>query len=214
MGKNNKMKNLYKYPRTKHFPWSKGITSDDKILKDLSSFEGKEIVVLEKYDGENCNLYNNYIHARSLDSKNHVSRNWVKKFHSEIKHNIPKDFRICGENLFAKHSIYYENLPSFFLCFSIWDKNICLNWDDTIEYADMLGLDLVNTLYRGIFDVEKIREIENTMDFDKQEGYVVRNTDSFLYDDFSKNVGKYVRENHIKTDEHWMFCSIVENKLA
>ena len=33
----------YKYPRTSHFVWSKGATSDDKILHDLSNFEGKNV---------------------------------------------------------------------------------------------------------------------------------------------------------------------------
>ena len=35
----------YKYPRTYHLPFSPGFTSDDKVLKDDSSFRGKEIVV-------------------------------------------------------------------------------------------------------------------------------------------------------------------------
>ena len=35
------------------------------------------------------------------------------------------------------------------------------------------------------------------------EGFVVRNIDSFKYEDFSKNVGKYVRANHVQTNQHW-----------
>lgn len=199
-----------KYPRTCHLPWSKGATSDDKILNSVKQFEGKEIVVTEKYDGENCTMYNDYIHARSLDSKNHPSRDWVKKFHSEIKHEIPEGFRICGENMFARHSIYYESLPSYFLCFSIWDGEKCLNWDETVEYAKMLNLQMVNVIYRGIWDEDIIKNI--VINEEKQEGYVVRNASSFLYDEFKDNVAKYVRENHVDTDEHWMYSAIVPNK--
>lgn len=104
----------YKYPSTFHLPWSQGITNDDKILKNLSNFYNKKIVVTIKMDGESCTMYRDKIHARSIDSKNHPSRHWVKQFHSTIKYNIPKNWRICGENLFAKHSIFYNNLPSFF----------------------------------------------------------------------------------------------------
>ena len=32
---------LYKYPRTYHFPFSEGATSDDKILKDTTIFDSK-----------------------------------------------------------------------------------------------------------------------------------------------------------------------------
>ena len=35
------------------------------------------------------------------------------------------------------------------------------------------------------------------------EGFVVRNADSFNYNDFDKNVGKYVRYQHLKTDANW-----------
>lgn len=47
----------YKYPRTSHFVWSKGATSDDKILHDLSNFEGKEVVCSIKMDGENVDPF-------------------------------------------------------------------------------------------------------------------------------------------------------------
>ncbi len=43
-----------KYPRTHHLPWSPGIHADDRVLTDLSAFEGKMVVVTEKLDGENC----------------------------------------------------------------------------------------------------------------------------------------------------------------
>ena len=35
------------------------------------------------------------------------------------------------------------------------------------------------------------------------EGFVFRNAGNFHVDDFAKNVLKYVRKNHVKTDEHW-----------
>ncbi len=35
------------------------------------------------------------------------------------------------------------------------------------------------------------------------EGVVTRNADSYSTDEFSKNVFKYVRKEHVKTDEHW-----------
>ena len=58
----------YKYPRTPHLPWSPGKTNDDKVLKDTSHFLGKEIVMSLKMDGEATTLYNNHMHARSIDS--------------------------------------------------------------------------------------------------------------------------------------------------
>lgn len=108
-----------KYPRTYHVEWSEGKTSDDKTQFDLSNFYNKEIVITEKMDGENTSMTNESFYARSLDSNNHPSRGYVKSIWGNIKHEIPNNFRICGENLYAQHSIKYNNLPSYFLVFSI-----------------------------------------------------------------------------------------------
>ena len=73
--------NKIKYPRTLHLPWSEGMTNDDKMLPSIEIFEGKEVVVSLKLDGENSSIYSGgYTHARSLDSKFHISREWIRKF--------------------------------------------------------------------------------------------------------------------------------------
>lgn len=203
-----------KYPRTFHLPFSQGATSDDKILKSLDSFVGKEIVITTKMDGENTTLYNNTYHARSIDGRSHPSRSWVAQFHSTIAHNIPENWRICGENLFAKHSIHYNNLQSYFMGFSIWnDENVCLSWNDTLEYFDMLGIIPVQELFKGTFDEQYIRNLAKSFNTSLDEGFVVRLATEFHYTDFNKSVGKWVRRNHVTSQEHWMHSKIIENTL-
>lgn len=205
-----------KYPRTFHLPWSRSLTDDDKILQNTDHFIGKEVIVTEKCDGENTNMYNDHIHARSIDSKDHESRHWVKQLHAQIKTNIPDNWRLCGENLYALHSISYEELPSYFLLFSIWnEQNICLSWDETVEWANLLGLETVPVLYRGIYDEEKIKECYTKVSKlgGEQEGYVVRLSDSFRYEDFKFSVAKFVRKNHVQTDGFWMNKTVVPNKM-
>lgn len=205
---------LYKYPRTYHLPWSLGSTSDDKILSSVNQFVGKEVVVTVKMDGENTSIYKDHIHARSLDSKNHVSRNWLKNFAQNFQQDIPEEYRLCGENLFAKHSIHYKNLKSYFYLFSVWNKEICLDWDSTIEWASLLGVEVVPVIYRGLWDEKIIRDLYSEKFLDNEmEGYVVRSTDSFSIDDFSTNVAKFVRKNHVQTEDHWMNQEIVRNEI-
>ena len=207
----------YKYPRTFHLPWSEGATSDDKILTSTDHFKGKRVVVTEKMDGENCTLGQNYTHARSTDSSSHSSRDWVKSFASQFQQDIPDGWRLCGENLYAKHSIFYEELPSYFLLFSIWDhRNVCLSWDETVEYASMLGVSTVPVLYDGIWDEDKISRLFDgrSKHGGKGEGYVVRSASEFSYSEFSKNIAKFVRANHVQTDAHWMQQKIVPNKIV
>lgn len=201
-----------KYPRTLHLPWSEGMTNDDKILKSLDNFIGKRVIVTQKYDGENTSIYCDHTHARSLDSANHPSRDWLKKFAAEFQHNLPEKFRICGENLYAKHSIGYNDLESYFYGFSMWDdNNVCLSWDETVEWFQLLGVTPVQVLYDGLFDQGYIKSL--FVDDGSMEGYVVRLADAFSYEDFGKSVAKFVRKNHIQTLDHWMFQEIIPNKL-
>jgi hypothetical protein len=205
-----------KYPRTFHLPWSRGRTDDDKNLKNVDHFIGKEVVVTEKLDGENCSIYRDGVHARSMDSKDHPSRHWVKVLQATIGYQLPNNWRLCGENLFAMHSIYYQELETYFYLFSIWDENDrCLSWDETEEWAEMLELTTAPVLYRGMFDEEKIIELYTKQSVlgGEQEGYVIRLADGFQYDDFKQSVGKFVRKNHVQTDDHWLSKPIVANGL-
>jgi len=204
----------YKYNRTYHLPWSLGSTSDDKFLENTSAFEGEEIIVTEKMDGENTSLYCDKYHARSIDSKDHDSRHWVKGLWGRIRYEIPRGWRICGENLFAKHSIYYEDLESYFMVFSIWnEENVCISWDDTITICNMLGLITVPVICRIKYDEDFLKKLANDLDLNKKEGYVIRNVKSFDYNDFSSNVAKWVRPKHVTSTQHWMYDAITPNKL-
>ena len=207
----------YKYPRTPHLPWSESTSNDDKVLKDISHFEGKEIVMTAKMDGENTSMYCDYIHARSITGRHHKSRNLIKNFHGRIKYNIPNGWRICGENMYAKHNIFYRNLIDYFLVFSVWDdKNMCLDYDKTIEFCKNLNLNGVPILYRGIWNEKLIKEsYSELLDGDECEGYVIRLKDSFYYDDFKLSVAKFVSNKFKQNigDNHWIYRDITQNIL-
>lgn len=205
---------LVKYPRTYHLPWSPGLQNDDRRIEDLTGFEGQRVVVTEKMDGENTTLYQHHLHARSLDSRHHPSRNWVKALHGQVAHHIPPGWRVCGENLFAKHSIAYANLTSYFLVFNIWDEpGVCLSWHETKEYCQLLELETVPVLYEGPWNEDTIRGLGDQLSCERQEGYVVRRAGQIQPENFGKEVAKYVRAGHIQTDAFWMNQPVVPNTL-
>jgi hypothetical protein len=205
----------FKYPRTPHLPWSRGATADDISLGDTARFEGHEVIITEKMDGENTTLYRDHVHARSVDSAHHASRSWVKALQARVGPSIPPGFRVCGENLFAEHSIRYERLPSYFLVFSLWDAdNRALSWDDTAAWASLLELSLVPVLHRGVWSEQRARAITASLDVRSQEGIVVRRATAFDYADLARNVAKWVRPNHVTTDEHWLSRPVVPNGLG
>lgn len=220
VGHLNEFTDRVKYPRTYYLPWSLNVTDDDRVIESVDQFNGKEVVITWKMDGENTTMYRDYIHARSIDGLSHISRDWVKQFHSTIAHDIPEGWRICGENLFARHSIGYDNLPSYFMGFSVWtDKNECLSWSDTLDWFELLGITPVTQVCPvGIWTNETetyLRGLINQVDWTRVEGYVVRNADHFHYKDFRRNVAKFVRKDHVQTVKHWMHGqAVIPNILA
>lgn len=195
-----------KYGRTFHLPWSPGAHDDDKTLKDCSQFEGRRVIISKKMDGENTSGYSDgHVHARSIDSKGGEDRAWVKQFLvNNVCFNLPEGWRVCGENLWAEHSIHYDDLQSYFLGFSIWnERNVCLSWEDTLEWFAMLDITPVPVLYDGLFEDCDFKAIEKSLNFEKDEGYVIRVADAFTYGQFKTSVAKFVREGHVRTAKHW-----------
>lgn len=213
-----------KYPKMKHLPWSKSVSRDDKKLDDVSAFEAMdEVVVMEKLDGECTTMYTDHIHARSTNSKNHPSRSFVKSIHGAIKNVIATNVALVGENMFAKHSIYYDQLSAYFYLFAVYmeDRDDPMNydvlsWDETEFFAYDLGLETCPVIYQGPWDEVEIKKcwLEKSHFGFMSEGYVVRNAETFSYDDFSQNIAKFVRENHVQTDKNWFFQKVIPNQLA
>ncbi len=201
-----------KYPRTWHLPFSPGATNDDRMLKNCQQFEGKEVVVTRKMDGENFSGYRDYSHARSIDGRSHPSRDWVKNFWMNRSYELPQGWRVTCENLYAVHSLRYKDLPGYLLGFAIWDdRNVCLSWDDTLTWYELLDIPVVETLYRGTWNENLIKSLHTEeRDSKAHEGYVVRLSSEFAYSDFSKSLAKYVRSNHVQTVKHWMHGQRIE----
>lgn len=229
-----------KYPRTPHLPWSPGVGKDDRVLTDLSRFKGKRVIVTEKLDGECTTGYRDgYTHARSTDSGPHPSRSWMKQFFSGFCFEIPDNWRLCGENLYAFHSILYRELPTYFFAFGLYDSyGTCLEWEETCFLLDYISvttgvkIHTAPVLYDGIWDEELIKGLwtgKGTYptfgtkaeapkwpdDFKpcEAEGYVVRLNHSFPGDEFDRHCAKFVRKGHVQTDQHWMSKPVVPNHL-
>jgi hypothetical protein len=211
----NEFSKYIKHPRTFHVHWSETISDDDKRLLNNENFEGKHVVITVKLDGEQTTWYNDYMHARSLEYSTHPSRKFVKGMWSQVAYLIPEGWRVCGENVYAKHAIEYHNLESYFYVHSIWnEKNICLSWEETKEYATLLGLQTVPELYCGVFNEKIIRSLYSPeINGDRCEGYVIRNIEEFRYSEYKRNVAKFVSGDFKVSHGHWIKNVVVPNKL-
>ena len=198
-----------KYPRTYHFPCSEGVVNDDKVQPHWHGLLSRELVVTEKLDGENTCIKESGVYARSHGA---VNRNpWAKNMWP-IWERVGRslgDLHIFGENLFAIHSIEYERLEHHFFVFAIREQDTWLPWDTVTEYASVLELPVAPVVQRGIFTEKALlktileKQQSGSAFGGTSEGVVCRNAGSFPETAFFSNVLKYVRKNHVQTDEHW-----------
>jgi hypothetical protein len=176
-----------KYPRTPHLPGSS--LDPDDFSCDPEVFKDKEVVVSLKLDGANTTIAKDYVHGRSLEYKSHESRDHIKELQSRVGWQLD-DLRICGENMWAVHTLEYNDLESYFYVISIWRDKTCLSWEETVETCYLLDLITVPVIYDGVFDLMAIEKSFKPF-LDKHEGYVVRLKDEFSYEDFERSVAKY-----------------------
>lgn len=205
---------MRKYGRTFHLPISPGATSDDKIMASLDGLMVEDLVVTEKMDGENTTIHAGGCHARSPDSRYHPSRDWLKAFAAGISPFLAGNERIVGENLYARHSIAYDALPSYFLGFAWIVGDEVQSWDLTQARFEELGIMPVPTLYRGPYRAGLFDDLAQALDPGRQEGFVARIAGSFPEGDMPARVGKYVREGHVQSEIHWMKAELIPNRLA
>ena len=206
-----------KYPRTYHLPYSPGATKDDKKLQDdwFKYYQGKEIVITEKLDGENIHMNQKDCYARSdgAPTRSPWSRNiWDPQegLYWRIKTLIGSNETLFGENLYGEHSIHYDKLSSYFHLFAVSTESVWESWKSVKLFGAILGVKTVPELWKGIvYNEKQLEELVNrfvkepSVYGDTREGVVVRLTSSFPLDDFKHCVCKWVRPNHVQTDEHW-----------
>lgn len=206
-----------KYPRTYHLPYSPGATKDDKKLSGnwFNYYIGKEIVITAKLDGENTAMTYNDVYARShsAPTRSPWSINlWEPSngLYWQIKQYIGENETIYGENLYGEHSIHYDKLKSYWHMFAVNNGVNWYSWDDVETMAKIMCVPTVPVLWRGVINSEN--ELKTLVDYfviqpevygPTREGVVARIVDEFPIDEFSHYVCKWVRPNHVTTDEHW-----------
>ncbi len=210
-----------KYGRTYHFPFSPGTTNDDRVnfnwWEDMSDM--KKVIHTEKLDGENSCINQYGVFSRSHTAPTaHPWANYLKERWAWMRNDIG-DIEIFGENLYAIHSIEYKDLDEHFHVFAVREKDMWLSWEEVEFYADFYGLSTVPVLAEEEPDSEAfvrasvLSLVSEPSTFDSvdvfteepctMEGIVTRNMEAFPVKEMQYNVFKYVREDHVKTDEHW-----------
>lgn len=155
--------NIYKYPRTRHIEGSRlqvGDVADDKPIKDLA---GQGLIVEEKLDGANSAVSFDADGALLLQSRGHyltgggrerhfaLLKTWAAA-HAHVLHPVlGHRFVMYGEWMYAKHTVFYDRLPHYFMEFDVLDRDSGAFLSTAARRSLLTGLPImpVPVVYQG-----------------------------------------------------------------
>jgi RNA ligase len=163
------MNAIRKYPRTRHLLGSRFQPGDEDLdAVPMAALAGKHIVIEEKMDGANCGISFDADAALLLQSRGHyltggarerqfdLFKQWAGAMTDRLFDRLAWRFILYGEWLYAKHTVYYDALPHYFMEFDLLDTETG-EFLDTPRRAELLaGLPVaaVKVLFAGEFPGE------------------------------------------------------------
>lgn len=146
---------MIKYPKTPRLP---------AVLDQFERWRRHIVVVSEKLDGANVAVSFDGP-ALTLQSRGHVLRGgprerqfdlfkqWAYIRHDQLFQVIGSRYMIFGEWLYAKHRVFYDALPDYFIELDVFDKEECvfIPTEQRRRLLKPLGLHSAPILYHGVF---------------------------------------------------------------
>ena len=126
---------ILKYPRTPHLEGSR-LQSGDADLNQIpfSAIRGRHLIVEEKCDGANCAVSFDADGTLLLQSRGHYLKGGFGERHYELLKTwafvhrnafyqvLGSRYIMYGEWMYAKHAVFYDRLPHYFLEFDLFDR--------------------------------------------------------------------------------------------
>jgi hypothetical protein len=150
------MDGIAKYPRTPHLEGSRLQPGDHDLAQvPLAALRGRYLVVEEKVDGANAGISVTGGELR-LQSRGHYlvgghrERHWdlFKQWahaHAAALRAVIGDNVLYGEWLYAKHTIFYDRLPHYFLEFDVREPDGSF-WSTARRRALLAGAPFVRSV--------------------------------------------------------------------
>lgn len=158
---------IIKYPRTPHLEGSR-LQEGDEDLSQIPFEEilGRHIVIEEKIDGANTAISFDGDGNLLLQSRGHYLSGGYRERHynllkqwasinSDILYSaLGSRYVMYGEWMYAKHTVFYDALPDYFMEFDIYDRenDLFLSTENRRSITDSMGIiSSVPVLAQGVF---------------------------------------------------------------
>jgi RNA ligase len=166
---------IVKYPRTRHIEGSRFQPGDhDLDAVPLASLRGAQLVVEEKLDGANAGISFDARGELRLQSRGHLLvgghrerhfdllKTWAARHRDALWRALGEHHTLYGEWLFAKHTVFYDALPHYFMEFDVLDRRTGEFLDTPRRHTLLAGTPVVSVpvLHVGeIGRVDALREL-------------------------------------------------------
>ena len=127
---------LIKYPRTHHIAGSRSQPGDEDLSDvPFEAIRGKHLVIEEKIDGANSGISFSATGELFLQSRGHfltggprekhfaLFKTWATTHQEDLRDRLGDRYIAYGEWVLAKHTIFYDALPHYFLEFDVFDRS-------------------------------------------------------------------------------------------
>jgi hypothetical protein len=127
---------LHKYPRTRHLEGSRLQPGDEDLDSvPFSEIAGRFLVLEEKLDGANAGLSFDESGGLRLQSRGHyltggvrekhfnLLKQWASAHTASLREVLGSRYVLYGEWLYAKHTIFYDQLTHYFHEFDVYDRD-------------------------------------------------------------------------------------------
>jgi hypothetical protein len=157
---------IVKYPRTRHLEGSRLQPGDEDLDQvPLDALRGRFCVVEEKLDGANAGMALDGDGRVRLQSRGHalvggarekhwdLYKRWARAHAATLGELLRDGVTLYGEWLYAKHTIFYDRLPHYFLEFDIRDRDGAF-WSTARRHAHLASSPLrsVPIVWQGVVD--------------------------------------------------------------
>lgn len=164
------MERIYKYPRTRHLEGSRKQKGDENLNNiRFQEIKGKYLVLEEKVDGANCGISFDSHGRMYLQSRGHflnggygerqfdLFKQWAGMYQEQLFKLLGSRYVMYGEWMYAKHTVFYDALPHYFLEFDIYDRaqGIFLDTPSRRKLTEKLPIVSVPVLSEGVFSKQQ-----------------------------------------------------------
>ena len=158
---------IKKFPRTPHLTGSHFQVGDhDLAAIPFDLLEGRHLILEEKVDGANAGLRFDQDGTLFLQSRGHfltggnrekhfqMFKTWANCHAHRFFEVLTDRYIMYGEWMYAKHTVYYDKLPHYFLEFDLFDtQNDCfLSTERRQQLLQDLPIASVPVLAEGVFE--------------------------------------------------------------